>query len=156
MKAYLQFGDWSEDGHCRYENVLVEINTMENLLQAQKDIKAKYGETFFEEFAQDNPSLSPRVWGAFIAEGMSVSLLAHYDTYNDWSDFWEHKGNIIHALHVDSYPLVSIEFVEHAFIWLLNKYGANITILPENEDIPRINNWTCPGFQNVGYGCFYD
>ena len=51
MKAYLQFGDWSEDGHGKYHNLLVEINNMRELLQAQKQIKNIYGKNFFSDFA---------------------------------------------------------------------------------------------------------
>ena len=34
MKMYLPFGDWSNDGHGRYEKVLIDAPSMEHLLKA--------------------------------------------------------------------------------------------------------------------------
>ena len=50
---------------------------------------------------------------------------------------------------------VTLETVKDAFIWLLNAFGAEIKVCEEHEKIPMICNWTCPGFEDVGYGCFY-
>ena len=41
MKMYLPFGDWSGDGHCVYEKILIDAPSMEYLLEAQKKIKEK-------------------------------------------------------------------------------------------------------------------
>ena len=83
---------------------------------------------------------------------MPVSILIDYDENNDWRGV----ESIEQALELNDRPSVSLAFVVQAFIWLLNQYGANILFLPEDQDIPQINNWTCPGFETVGYGCFYD
>lgn len=48
MKAYLPFGDWSGDGHGQYDDILVDINSMDDLLIAQEKIKQQYGETFLK------------------------------------------------------------------------------------------------------------
>ena len=50
---------------------------------------------------------------------------------------------------------VTLDLVIDAFIWLLNDNGAFITRLDAEEEIPMICNWTCNGFETVGYGCFY-
>lgn len=154
MKAYLPFGDWSEDGHGKYINVLVDIHSMNDLLEAEKDIKAKYGKYFFQEFANEYEEswLSDTCWQALIDSQMPVSILINYDENNDWRGI----ESIEQALELDNRPSVSLAFVVQAFIWLLNQYGANILFLPKDQDIPQINNWTCPGFETVGYGCFYD
>ena len=154
MKAYLPFGDWSNDGHGRYHNVLVDIHSMQELLEAEKDIKTKYGKYFFDDFANeyDTPRLSKECWQALMDTGMPVSTLINYDTANDWTGV----ESVAQALSIDSNPNLSLEFIEHAFIWLLNSYGANIIILDDDDRIPEINNWTCPGFENVGYGCWDD
>lgn len=47
MKFYIPFGDWSNDGHGRYKNLLVEADSMADVVSAQKKIKDKYGEDFF-------------------------------------------------------------------------------------------------------------
>jgi len=154
MKAYLPFGDWSDDGHGLYVNVLVDIHSMNDLLEAEKDIKVKYGDRFFEEFANQREQswLTDTCWQALIDAHMPVSILVNYDDVNDWSGV----ESIEQALELDDCPTLSLNFIIQAFIWLLNQYGANIMILPEDQNIPQINNWTCPGFETVGYGCFYD
>ena len=97
--------------------------------------------------------LSPKVWKALIDCHMPVWYFNQYDEINEWPN---NLINVEDALKLDASPTVSLDFVEHAFVYLLNCYGANIQILPKEEEIPCINNWTCPGFENVGYGCFYD
>lgn len=156
MKAYLQFGDWSKDGHGKYHNVLVSIESMNDLYTAQQIIKVKYGKDFFEGWANHYGEswLSSDCWKALIDNNMPVYFLEAYDKYNDWSEFKGSTKNISIALKNNRCPTVSFEFIEQAFIWLLNQYGANIINLGSQENIPCINNWTCPGFENVGYGCF--
>lgn len=151
MLAYLPFGDWSNDGHGKCENMLVDINSLDELLEAEKDIKAKYGNDFFEGFANsdEEPQISKKCWQALIDSKMPVSLLA-YDDKNDWSGI----TSIEKVIEIDPCPCLGIEFIKHAFVWLLNRYGANIFL--GVGYIPQINNWTCPGFETVGYGCFYD
>ena len=63
--------------------------------------------------------------------------------------------SIKEVLEIDDNPWVSLEFVIDAFIWLLNAHGAKITRLDAKDDIPMICNWTCNGFETVGYGCFW-
>lgn len=153
MKAYLPFGDWSGDGHCQYEDVLVNINSMNDLLMAQKEIKKQYGETFFEDYANDygQPKLSEQCWQALIDHNIPIDILEESEMV-DCDD--DEIYNIQDFLNMDSNPYVTIDFIINSFIWLLNQYGANITVCSMDEHIPQINNWTCPGFQTVGYGCF--
>jgi len=152
MLVYLPFGDWSGDGHGQCENMLVDINSGQDLLEAEKAIKAEYGDDFFESFANgyEEPTISNKCWQALSDNRMPVSLLRLYDDKNDWSGI----TSIEEARSIDPNPRLGIEFIKHAFIWLLNCYGANIIL--GVSDIPQINNWTCPGFETVGYGCFCD
>ena len=156
MKAYLPFGDWSGDGHSHYEDVLVDIKSMDDLLTAQKKIKEKYGENFFNNYANtyDHPKLSKECWQALIDHNISIDILEDSEMIDLEDIDNDTICNINDFLRKYPDPYVSLEFVEYSFIWLLNQYGANITFLPEDEDIPQINNWTCPGFQTAGYGCF--
>ena len=77
MKAYLPFGDWSGDGHGRYDDILVDINSMDDLLMAQEKIKQQYGKTFFKNYANayDTPQLSKQCWQALIDHHMPVDIL---------------------------------------------------------------------------------
>lgn len=153
MKAYLPFGDWSNDGHGQYDDILVDINSMDDLLMAQEKIKQQYGETFFKDYANtyDTPKLSKQCWQALIDHHMPIDILEDSELlYPDDDGIY----NIQDYLKAFPDPYVNLDFIEYSFIWLLNEYGANIKILSDEEDIPQINNWTCPGFDTVGYGCF--
>lgn len=132
MKFYIPFGDWSDDGHGKYEKVLVEAPSMEGLLEAEKKIKAKYGDNFFDEFANEYED-------SHISENVKRALEENCPEF---------------TLNGDEYGYELNEIIDF-FIALLNVFGANITKSEEN-DYPMICNWTCRGFETVGYGCFYD
>ena len=53
MKMYIPFGDWSNDGHGRYEKVLVEAPSLEHVKMAQDRLLEKYGKEFFEGYATE-------------------------------------------------------------------------------------------------------
>lgn len=153
MKMYLPFGDWSNDSHGRYEKVLIDAPSMEHLLKAQEKIKEKYGDSFFEYMADnyDSPYLGEENWQALIDTNYPVERLCEKEDVNTW----ENCESLQQALEIDDNPVIGLEFLIDAFIWLLNAYGAEIRILEEEEKIPMICNWTCNGFKTVGYGCFY-
>ena len=153
MKMYIPFGDWSDDGHGRYEKVLVEAPSLEWVKDAQDCILKLYGERFFEDYAQnyEEPTLSPKNWKALIEMGYPVERLIYFEEVNDWAGV----QSLEEALMIDPEPHVSLEFVIDSFIWMLNKFGAKIEVLDRKEEIPMLCNWTCPGFKTVGYGCFW-
>jgi len=156
MKAYLPFGDWSNDGHGRCHRLLVEINSMEDVSLAQDKIRKEYGEYFFYDFADDycDDSLSYECWKALFDHGIKDVFPAAMvsDEFESWKEIEERVESPEDEYNNFS---VSLEFVEQAFIWLLNKFGAHIELLQEDQKIPEINGYNCKGFQNVGYGCFY-
>ena len=49
MKMYLPFGDWSDDGHGKYDKLLIDAPGMLSLFEAQKKLKEKYGDKMFED-----------------------------------------------------------------------------------------------------------
>ncbi len=130
MQFYIPFGDWSDDGHGKYTKVLVEAPSMELLLEAENKIKDKYGKDFFEGFADEYEA-------PYLSETVKEALK-------------ENCGSVISDETLNS-EYLSVEEVADCFILLLNAFGANITKLP---DYPMICNWTCKGFETVGYGCF--
>ena len=130
MKFYIPFGDWSQDGHCQYEKVLVEAPSMEVLLEAEKKIKEKYGEDFFRGFASQYEDCN-------LSDSVKQALNENCHCGLDLEDEYD----------------FTLDEIEEFFINLLNAFGANITCV---EDYPMICNWTCPGFKTVGYGYFYD
>ena len=149
MKMYLPFGDWSGDGHKQWDKVLIEAPSMEHLLNAQKEIRAKYGENFFDYFAHDyeDAGLGEIVWQALEDAQYPITRLAEKDDCNDWVGVESLKERRGYSF--------SIDVIIDTFIWLLNAYGAQIIVLDATEDIPMICNWTCSGFKTVGYGCYW-
>ena len=148
MKMYLPFGDWSEDGHCIYEKILIEAPSMEHLFEAQKKIKKEYGILFFENYANEyqDATLGDEIWDALENTNYPVERLAEFDDINDW------KG--AKSVQEARGYQIGIAAVIDTFIWLLNAYGAQIVRLDNENEIPMICNWTCPGFATVGYGCY--
>lgn len=153
MKMYLPFGDWSDDGHGKWDKVLIDAPSMEHLLNAQKKIKAIYGEHFFDGMADqyEEPHFSEDIWQALKDSNYPIERMWETEDWNDWSDC----NSIDEVLAADEYPSLSIGFIMDTFIWLLNWQGAEITRLDVKDDIPMICNWTCDGFETVGYGCFW-
>lgn len=149
---YLPFGDWSEDGHGRYDKILINAPSMDYLLDAQKALKAEYGKDFFDQMAEryEEPHFGEVVWQALKDSNYPMRRLIANDDWNDWSGC----KSIDDVLEIDEYPSLSLDFVIDAFIWLLNWKGAGIQRLDENDIIPTICNWTCKGFETVGYGCY--
>lgn len=152
MKMYLPFGDWSDDGHGYYEKVLIDAPSMEHLLLAQQKIKNIYGKDFFKGFADkyQEPYFSDKIWESLIDTKYPLNRIAKVDSTYDYTDL----NTIEDFLKEEPKPYISIDLVIDAFIYLLNSFGAQITILDEIENIPMICNWTCDGFETVGYGCF--
>jgi len=153
MKMYIPFGDWSDDGHGKYERILVEAPSMEHLYLAQRRIKERYGEYFFIGYAGDygRPYLQPEIWEALIDSEYPIERMIEYEDVNDWTGC----KSIQECLEYDENPAVSLDFVIDTFIWLLNVFGGEVVQLDKKDDIPMICNWTCHGFETVGYGCFY-
>jgi hypothetical protein len=152
MKMYLPFGDWSDDGHGRSDELLIDAPSMEHLLNAQKALKEQYGDWFFHDFAEEyeESTLCPANWQALKDSNYPIERLIEFDETNDWTGV----KSIDEVLSIGKNPFLSIEFIMDAFIWLLNWKGAEITVLNSDEHIPTICNWTCPGFETVGYGCY--
>ena len=153
MKMYIPFGDWSDDGHGKYERVLVEAPSMESLLEAQKRIRAKYGDKFFEDYADqyEEPYLSDAIWQALIDTGYPADRALEMIGVSEWIEY----KSLQEILAVDPCPGVCLDFVVDSFIWLLNAFGGEVKQLDKKDDIPMICNWTCHGFETVGYGCFW-
>jgi hypothetical protein len=126
---------------------------MEHLLNAQKKIKAIYGDHFFDGMADqyEEPHFSEDVWQALKDSNYPIERMWETEDWNDWSDC----NSIDEVLAADECPSLSIGFIMDVFIWLLNWQGAEITRLDSKDDIPMICNWTCSGFETVGYGCFW-
>ena len=128
MKFYIPFGDWSNDGHGKYKKILVKAPSMELLLEAEKKIKEKYSNLFFRGFANEYGE-------PFLSEDVKNALKENCPEF---------------LLKEDNYGYDIDEIID-LFISLLNAFGANIVKI---DEYPMICNWTCRGFETVGYGCF--
>ena len=149
MLMFLPFGDWSDDGHGEYDLVQIEAPSMKHLYNAEQKIKEKYGKDFFKHFAadyQDN-SIGQEVIQALLDINYDFKKEYEFDC-NDYS-FEECIEN-----GFNDYDGFELEDIKDMFIQLLNAFGAEITVLPKEKQIPMICNWTCEGFETVGYGCW--
>lgn len=147
MRMLLPFGDWSEDGHCKYSAMEIEAPSMEHLLNAENKIKAKYGKDFFKHFAAEYED-------ANIGNDVVQALLDIDYNFSNEYEYCDYtfKECIEQGYHEeDGFEL---ECIQDMFIKLLNAYGAEITVIPKEKRPPMICNWTCEGFETVGYGCF--
>ena len=160
MQFFIPFGDWSNDGHGRYETVLVEAPSMEHLLNAQIKIKEKYGSHFFSSFANDydEPYVGEEVWQALIDTNYPIERFQEAQDDITW-DKYNSIAEVVASTESEDLEenniFLTLDTVIDAFIWLLNAFGAEIKVCEEHEKIPMICNWTCHGFEDVGYGCFY-
>ena len=151
MKMYLPFGDWSDDGHGKYDKLLIDAPDMSSLLEAQTKLKEKYGDKMFgRHFASfyEEPNVGEEVWQALQDTGWTPADVLNYDSYFEFDDLSLEEYREMEGEYL------SICAIQSMFIWLLNAYGAGITCLDIGEDIPMICNWSCPGFETVGYGCY--
>ena len=150
MLAYLPFGDCSGDGHRECEYILVDVDNIDAIIQAQEKIKEKYGITFFSTFANDyeDSYLKDIHWKALTDTNYPIERLIEKDECNDWSGC----ESIAEVLSIDPQPSVSIEFIEDAYIWLMNAFGADIKISPYK--VPVLGWNIANDLEIVGYGCF--
>ena len=150
MKAYIDFGDYSKDGHCQSERILVEIPNINTVIMATKIIEEEYGQDIFTEMAceYEVAKFGKRIWDLLLYLEYPMERLE--DTLDGYN--LDGLDSLKEFLEVEPDPYVNIEFVIDAYIWILNSAGANIMQLDTKDDIPVLN-WT-PGFKTVGYGCF--
>lgn len=144
------FGDYSGDGHCQNEKILVDAPSMAHILDAQRIIREECGKDIFEHMASEynNPHFRKDVWDLLLNTAYPIDRLEKYlDGYNlDGCD------SLFEFLIDEPNPYVNIEFVIDAFIWILNCAGAEIVRIDDEETIPTINYQD--GFDTVGYGCY--
>lgn len=144
MKAYLPFGDPSNDGHGQCKMVLVEVPHLTAVSEAEQRIKEKYGQWFFSGFAEDcnEPFLSEDIWKALIETDYPIERFRVKEDSNDWEDV----NSLAEAIAIDPNPSITLDFCIDAYIWLVNAFGAEVMVC--DEDVPTIS---C---SSPGYGCF--
>ena len=109
MKMYLPFGDYSGDGHKQFNKILIDAPSMEHLLEAQKQIKAKYGEFFFSHFADEweDSSIGDDVFQALEDTNYPFERFIKLDDINDWSEL----SCIEQLRSYDKYPSFSLDLI---------------------------------------------
>lgn len=150
MKIYIMFGDYSGDGHCQNEKILVDAPSMAHILEAQRIVREEYGKDIFEHMATkyEDPHFGKDVWDLLLNTAYPIDRLEEYlDGYN-----LDGYDSLFEFLIDEPNPDVNIEFVIDAFIWILNCAGAEIVRIDDEETIPTINYRD--GFDTVGYGCY--
>lgn len=156
MKMYLPFGDLWEDGHGKSIKRLIDAPSVDQVETAYAKICEKYGSDIFRQFAgeYESPYLTENAWNILIENGYTVEQFKQFDdngmsdnenirTWKDVFDFSQKDED-----NEEDTPFVSLDFIIDCTIFLLNQFGAKITIL--DNDLPVVS-WADPG-----YGCFQD
>ena len=149
QKIYIPFGDWSDDGHGKYEKVMMLAQSMEDLRQAVDNIREKYGPHIFNEIVSDyrDSSISEAIYNILVDNGYNFSKIGELeDTYDDyapngWQEYVKDKV-------VNGNCGLMLETIEDIYFFLLRLGGVKFETCP--QDIPMFT------YESVGYGCFYD
>lgn len=150
MLMYLYFGDYYNDGHGRFQHILIDAPSQGDIERAIREVKYEFPD-FFDTFAADawDGSIGPDVEKALLRTKYPI---AKFKFTNDdpsfepftsleelfQSDFWKYERK---------HNIYSMDFVIDAVIWVLNFYDAGI--IPADIKYP----WFDFG---CGYGLFYD
>ena len=128
MQFFIPFGDWSNDGHGRYETVLVEAPSMEHLLNAQNKIKEKYGKYFFSSFANDygEAYVGEEVWQALIDTEYPIERFRETQDDIAWDKCNSIAEAIVIALKVDpgGKTSVKVQFLVCMLVAVLKLLGS--------------------------------
>lgn len=141
-RIYIPFGDWANDGHGRYEKVMVLARSEENLRQAVDNIREKYGERIFDGIASNYQD------GSISEEVYKILVDNHYDFENltTTEDCLSPLGGWQNYVK-EGFGLM-LETVQNIYFFLLRLGGAIFEV--SQEEIPLFT------YESVGYGCFYD
>lgn len=150
MLMYLYFGDYYNDGHGRFQHILVDAPSQENVEKAIREVKYEFPD-FFDTFAADawDSSIGPDVEKALLKTKYPIEKFKFtnddpsFESFTSLeelfqSDFWKYERG---------YSIYSMDFVMDAVIWVLNFYDAGI--IPADIKYPWFD-FEC------GYGLFYD
>lgn len=149
MLMDLHFGDYYNDGHGRYHTVTVEIPNEQHLHAAIAQVKEKYP-NFFDTFCHgyEDQSIGPDVEKALLETDYPAEKFAETNDDVIWDQFETLSQLFSSEIWADAESgqgVTSINFVVDATVWVLNAFGAEITVMPKN-----------PSHEfSSGYGMFY-
>lgn len=149
-KYYFHFGDYYGDGHREYRTVLCESPKSYDELQAIIK-KIEFQHPAFQNWdgglanCYEKPHIDAASWEDIIRLGYPVESFIEKADDSDYSDIkkWEDFGEIEDLTEL----YINIEVVIDIFVFIMNYYGAELTIVPEEPH----NIFTF----DYGYGCFY-
>jgi hypothetical protein len=149
IRIYIPFGDWSNDGHGRYERVMVLAQSMEDLRQAVDNIREKYGPHIFDEIANEYgySGISENIYNILVDNGYDFSKVGELE---DIADDYAPEGwqEYIKNEIVNNHNGLMLTTIEDIYFFLLRLGGARFEVC--KDDIPMFT------YESVGYGCFYD
>ena len=147
-KFNFHFGDYYNDGHGQYETIHASSPKTYEEIQAiiqRADFKFSAFNNFYGGLAvqYEEPHIGEVAWDEIIEMGYPYERFLEkiddntYDKYDGW-DALKNTENL-------SEIVVTIELVMDIYIFVLNLFGAELTV----ED-PERNEFTF----EYGYGCF--
>lgn len=166
-KMYLVLGDWSDDGHGKYEKVLLQSNLPVKIIQeAYKDACALTGISFnnnedytnvkrdWEE--REKHQIATRYENSFVPKTCLAILESHGIQIEDW--YTEDPSNKYSKDKEGNLIIFQEDFVNLwiAFVKLCLPQDAILQRAPQEEEIPVINGyWNKNLNTQFGYGLFH-
>lgn len=149
-KYYFHFGDYYGDGHRQYVSICLqspktreEIQEIINKINAEHSVFDKWDGGLAKQY--EEPHIGNDAWDEIIGLGypyikfLSALDDADYDQYNGWE--------ALKAVHQLSDVCVSIELIIDIWLFVMNKYGAELEEVVEDNS----NHFDF----DYGCGCFY-
>jgi hypothetical protein len=171
-KMYLNIGDWSDDGHGKWEKILLESNLpVEDVQQAYKDsckltgvsfnhsenytgVKRDWQEQRKYEICTEyeESSIQPETLEILLKFGFAEAFLNSEDCFNDdWKELYE-KGESVYlgdcGLPSDFYEI---------WVWFVKLSNSKLELkrIDTSNNIPNINGfWNENLNVQFGYGLF--
>lgn len=159
-KMYLVLGDWSGDGHEKYDKILVESNfNVDVVQQAYKDSCKLTGVSFnynedFTGGTKNKIQVATEYEEGYIPVAALEIFVKKFGLTPEIMDNW---GSDDPYEEDENFSLNQDSFV-NAWIWFVKLSHPNleIRVVPDKENIPCINGyWSNKLNVQFGYGLYY-
>lgn len=145
---YLVLGDWSNDGHGKSSEILLESNkTVKDIQLTYKRSVKLTGVNFSKDVCggYEDSKLSKPVYDKFCTFGLTKELLMSFDEGELEIEDFESGGEL----------RLSQEMFIKLWIWFVKLSDPELQINIVEDDIPPINGyWSTVLNENFGYGLY--
>ncbi len=159
MKMRIAIGDWSNDGHGKCEDIIIEVNKdIDELREAYKRSCREY--KIYVHFGQEKYDFASL--GLSFADNMEMELCGDYgENYVNeiWTKFlteqeYPRLKNVTGDLGGYKTTVGEYEFLE-IIMWFIGLTTPDLEWEVVNEEIPYWNGYWAEGFNiSLGYGLY--